>query len=44
MMIDPNSGIRLQDAAELFGNIASTPSGNKIAFDFLTHRWDEIEK
>lgn len=43
-MIDPNSGIRLQDATELFSNVASNPIGNKIALDFLTSRWNDVAK
>lgn len=44
MMIDSGSGIRLQDATELFSNVASTPLGNTIALDFLISRWDDIDE
>jgi hypothetical protein len=41
MMITNNSDIRLQDASNLFSNIAANPVGHQVAMDFLTNRWDE---
>ena len=43
-MIDPNSGIRLQDVNTFFTNIAANPVGNEIALDFMINRWDDILK
>lgn len=42
LMIDPTSGIRLQDANTLFSSIAANPVGHPIALDFLATRWDEV--
>ena len=42
LMIDPTSGIRLQDANTLFSNIAANPVGHGIAFDFLGTNWDDV--
>jgi len=44
MMIDSSSGVRLQDATELFTNVASNPLGNQIALNFLSSRWNDIDK
>lgn len=43
MTIDPDSGIRLQDANSVFGYVADNPVGNRIAFDFLSDNFDEIK-
>ncbi len=42
MMIDPKSGIRLQDALTVFSNIAANPVGHQVALDFLTKRWNDV--
>ena len=42
MMINPNSGIRLQDANTWFTNIVTYPLGYEIALSFLANRWDDI--
>ncbi|XP_046442871.1 aminopeptidase N-like [Daphnia pulex] len=42
-MLDPNS-IRSEDVDTLFGNLAANPIGNTMALDFLTRRWNDIEK
>lgn len=42
MMINENSGIRLQDANTLFSSIAANPVGHGVALDFLATRWDEV--
>ena len=44
MMIDPKSGIRLQDANNLFSYVANNPFGNFIAFNFLRNRWNDIDR
>lgn len=41
-MIDPTSGIRLQNANQVFGYVANNPVGNRIAFEFLRDRWDDM--
>lgn len=43
MMLDSTSSIRRSDINTLFSAIASTGVGNKIAFDFLVNRWNDIE-
>ena len=42
MMIDPNSGIRLQDANTWFSNIVAYPLGHEIGLSLLANRWDDI--
>jgi aminopeptidase N len=42
MMIDPTSGIRLQDANAVFSYVSGNSLGNFLAFDFLRNRWDDI--
>ena len=42
MMIDPTSGIRLQNANQVFSYVAQNPDGNRIAFEFLRDRWDDM--
>ena len=44
MIIDPKSGIRLQDANNLFSYVANNPFGNFIAFNFLRNRWNDIDR
>lgn len=44
MIIDSTSGIRIEHVNTLFANIAATPVGNPMAFDFLINRWTDIEK
>ena len=41
-MIDPESGIRLQDAQYVFTYVAGNSVGNPLAFAFLRDRWDDI--
>lgn len=42
LMIDPESGIRLQDAQYVFTYVAGNSVGNPLAFAFLRDRWDDI--
>lgn len=42
LMIDPDSGIRLQDLNTFFTNIAANEVGNQVALDFMIDRWDDI--
>jgi len=42
MMIDSNSGIRLQDANAVFSYVSGNALGNYLAFDFLRNRWDDM--
>lgn len=42
-MLDPNS-IRSEDVDTLFANLAANPIGNTMALDFLTRRWNDIER
>ena len=42
MMIDPQSGIRLQNGRDVFDAVAANPDGNRIAFEFLRDRFDDM--
>ena len=42
MLIENPPIIKRSDVETLFTNVASTPLGNGIAFDFLINRWNDI--
>jgi len=42
--VSENSGIRKQDAARVFGAIASNSVGQPLAYSFLRNKWDHIRE
>ena len=42
MALNPESGVRQQDARSVIANIASNPYGRDLAFDFVRNNWKNI--
>lgn len=42
MSLDPNSGIRRNDASSVFINVGSNPVGRDLTFNFIQTRWSEM--
>jgi aminopeptidase N len=44
LMINRTNGITTSDGVSFFNGLANNPVGNRVAFDFLRNRWNDLAR